>query len=74
MMSVNADGDRDGDGDGCVQVKDDLMYECVKAKFSQHDSIQRTLLKTEDALLVEHTSNGKRHASVLALPLFVPCS
>ena len=40
------------------KVKDDLMYECVMAKFSQHDNIRRTLLNTEDALLVEHTSNG----------------
>jgi predicted NAD-dependent protein-ADP-ribosyltransferase YbiA (DUF1768 family) len=42
------------------KVKDDLMYECVMAKFSQHDNIRRTLLNTEDALLVEHTSNGAR--------------
>ncbi|ELR25746.1 GTP cyclohydrolase II, putative [Acanthamoeba castellanii str. Neff] len=41
------------------QVKDDLMYECVMAKFSQHDNIRRTLLNTEDALLVEHTSNDR---------------
>jgi predicted NAD-dependent protein-ADP-ribosyltransferase YbiA (DUF1768 family) len=40
------------------QVKDDYMYKCVLAKFSQHGTIRRTLLDTGDALLVEHTSNG----------------
>lgn len=38
------------------KVKDDYMYKCVLAKFSQHVSIRRTLLDTGDALLVEHTS------------------
>jgi len=34
------------------------MYECVLAKFSQNLDIQKALLDTEDATLVEHTTNG----------------
>jgi len=33
------------------------MYKCVLAKFQQHVDIQKILLDTEDAVLVEHTSN-----------------
>ncbi len=33
------------------------MYKCVLAKFQQHVEIQKILLDTEDAVLVEHTSN-----------------
>lgn len=40
------------------QVKDDIMRECLRAKFTQHENIRMTLLKTGDALLVEHTRNG----------------
>jgi predicted NAD-dependent protein-ADP-ribosyltransferase YbiA (DUF1768 family) len=43
---------------GVSKVKDDFMYECVKAKFTQHDDIRRTLLDTADALIVEHTAHG----------------
>jgi ribA/ribD-fused uncharacterized protein len=39
------------------QVKNQIMYDAVLAKFSQHDNIRTTLLKTDDAILVEHTSN-----------------
>jgi len=38
-------------------VKDQVMLEAVRAKFSQHDELKATLLGTGDALLVEHTAN-----------------
>ena len=41
------------------QVKDDIMREVVKAKFTQHESLRKTLLSTEDSILVEHTVNDK---------------
>ncbi len=33
------------------------MYEVLSAKFTQHEDIQRILLSTDTALLVEHTGN-----------------
>ena len=36
-------------------VKDQIMLEAVRAKFSQHDDLKATLLGTGDAKLVEHT-------------------
>jgi ribA/ribD-fused uncharacterized protein len=36
-------------------VKDDVMREAVRAKFSQHEELRAILLGTGDALLVEHT-------------------
>lgn len=41
------------------QVKDNIMYEVVLAKFSQHPDLKEKLLATSDALLVEHTENDK---------------
>jgi ribA/ribD-fused uncharacterized protein len=38
-------------------VKDDVMREAVRAKFTQHDDLREVLLATGDARLVEHTSN-----------------
>ncbi len=38
-------------------VKDDVMREAVLAKFTQHHDLRAVLLDTEDAKLVEHTSN-----------------
>lgn len=38
-------------------VKDDIMRDAVRAKFSQHQTICMTLVATEDAWLVEHTAN-----------------
>jgi ribA/ribD-fused uncharacterized protein len=38
-------------------VKDQVMLEAVRAKFSQHAELQAILLGTGDALLVEHTEN-----------------
>ncbi len=37
-------------------IKDDVMYRCVKAKFTQHDDLKALLIETGDAILVEHTS------------------
>jgi N-glycosidase YbiA len=39
------------------QVKDDIMRTAVRAKFTQHKSLQEILLSTGDAILVEHTVN-----------------
>jgi ribA/ribD-fused uncharacterized protein len=38
-------------------VKDQVMLEAVRAKFSQHEELRAILLGTGDALLVEHTEN-----------------
>lgn len=38
-------------------VKDDIMREAVRAKFTQHKDLQKILLATGDAILVEHTVN-----------------
>jgi ribA/ribD-fused uncharacterized protein len=41
------------------QVKDDIMREVVRAKFTQHKALKETLLSTGDAILVEHTENDR---------------
>jgi ribA/ribD-fused uncharacterized protein len=38
-------------------VKDQIMLDAVRAKFTQHEDIQKVLLDTGDAKLVEHTTN-----------------
>ncbi|WP_338792705.1 NADAR family protein [Bernardetia sp. MNP-M8] len=38
-------------------MKDNIMYEAVKAKFTQHEDLKELLLSTQDAILVEHTEN-----------------
>ncbi len=38
-------------------VKDQVMLEAVRAKFTQHEDLKATLLGTGDAVLVEHTAN-----------------
>ncbi len=38
-------------------VKDDIMREALKAKFTQDEDLKKILLETGDALLVEHTAN-----------------
>ena len=38
-------------------VKDRIMLEAVRAKFSQHPQLASLLLSTGDAVLVEHTKN-----------------
>ncbi len=38
-------------------VKDDIMREALRAKFTQNDELKKILLETGDAELVEHTAN-----------------
>lgn len=38
-------------------VKDEVMLDAVRAKFTQHEDLKATLLGTGDAVLVEHTAN-----------------
>jgi ribA/ribD-fused uncharacterized protein len=38
-------------------VKDAVMLDAVRAKFTQHDDLKAILLGTGDAKLVEHTAN-----------------
>jgi N-glycosidase YbiA len=38
-------------------VKDQIMYEAVRAKFTQHADLRAILLGTGDAEIVEHTEN-----------------
>lgn len=38
-------------------VKDDIMREALRAKFTQHEDLKKILLETGEAILVEHTKN-----------------
>ncbi|OWP78908.1 NADAR family protein [Flavobacterium oreochromis] len=38
-------------------IKDNVMYEVLKAKFTQHQELKELLIQTKDAILVEHTEN-----------------
>jgi N-glycosidase YbiA len=38
-------------------VKDDVMRQAVRTKFTRHEDLRKTLLDTGDAILVEHTMN-----------------
>lgn len=38
-------------------VKDDIMHEALRAKFTQNKELKAILLETGDAELVEHTAN-----------------
>lgn len=40
-------------------VKDEIMIEALRAKFTQHQDIRAILLSTEDAVLIEHTTNDR---------------
>jgi ribA/ribD-fused uncharacterized protein len=40
-------------------VKDQVMLDAVRAKFTQHEELKATLLATGDAKLVEHTVNDR---------------
>lgn len=40
-----------------VTVRDDVMREALRAKFTQHAELRELLLSTGDARLVEHTTN-----------------
>jgi len=39
------------------QVKDSIMLEALRAKFTQHPGLESRLLDTGDATLIEHTPN-----------------
>lgn len=43
--------------DDWEQVKDDIMREAVRAKFTQHPQLRSLLLATGDAEIIEHTTN-----------------
>ena len=38
-------------------IKQNVMYEAVKAKFTQHTELTQLLLDTEDVKIIEHTEN-----------------
>lgn len=38
-------------------MRDNVMYEALQAKFTQHLDLQKLLLETEDKELIEHTEN-----------------
>ena len=38
-------------------VKEQVMLDALRAKFTQHEELKATLLGTGDAVLVEHTAN-----------------
>ena len=38
-------------------IKDNVMYDALKAKFTQHEELKELLLKTSDKILIEHTEN-----------------
>ena len=38
-------------------VKDNIMYEAIYAKFTQHDNLKELLLSTKDAKIVEATTD-----------------
>lgn len=40
-------------------AKDKIMREALQAKFTQHPELQKLLLETGDAVLVEHTVNDR---------------
>ena len=40
-------------------VRDDVMREAIRAKFTQHEDLRKILLETGDAILVEHTANDR---------------
>jgi ribA/ribD-fused uncharacterized protein len=42
--------------DNWEQIKDDVMYEALSAKFTQHQNLKELLLSTDNAIIVEHTS------------------
>jgi hypothetical protein len=38
-------------------IKQNVMYEAIKAKFTQHSDLTQLLLNTKDAKIIEHTEN-----------------
>ena len=43
------------------EVKDEIMYDIVKAKISQHPEILKILLETNDAMLIEGNTWGDKY-------------
>jgi ribA/ribD-fused uncharacterized protein len=43
--------------EGWDTLRDDVMRQAVRAKFTQHDDLREVLLGAGDAVLVEHTAN-----------------
>jgi hypothetical protein len=39
-------------------MKDNVMYDALKAKFTQHENLRQLLLETKDKILIEHTENN----------------
>ncbi len=39
------------------RIKDNVMYDVVYAKFTQHEELERILISTNDSILIEHTEN-----------------
>lgn len=39
------------------RMKDNVMYDVVLAKFTQHEELKEKLLQTGNAILIEHTEN-----------------
>ena len=40
------------------EIKDKVMLQALRMKFSQHPEIAKELLATGDAIIIEHTQNG----------------
>lgn len=38
-------------------IRDNVMYDALKAKFTQHEELKKILLETGDKILIEHTEN-----------------
>lgn len=38
-------------------IRDNVMYDALKAKFTQHEELKKLLLETGDKILIEHTEN-----------------
>jgi len=39
------------------EIRDNIMYKAVLAKFTQHPELKELLLSTNDSILIEHTRN-----------------
>ena len=38
-------------------IKENVMYDALKAKFTQHQELREILLSTQEKILIEHTEN-----------------